>query len=167
MNETYIYLKQATESIFSYCPIKTLVASIIALVCQKHFALFFGFVALVILDCFTRWLAISHAHLIEQGLENPSLWQSLKGLARARAAGKISSETMRNQGLSKLLVYIICVATAALSDKMLAAVNSQNWMVSLMVGYLIVTEALSVVENLSDAGVCNMSKLAEKIKLKI
>lgn len=167
MYDIYLSLKQAVESIFAYCPLKTLAASIIALVCQKHFALFFGFVALVILDCFTRWLAISHQYLMEQGEFNPSLWQSFKALSRTRAAGKISSEVMRNQGLSKLLVYIICVTTAALSDKMLAAVNSQNWMVSLMVGYMIVTEALSVIENLSDAGVGNLSNLVKKLKCKI
>ena len=104
---------------------------------------------------------------MEQGEFNPSLWQSFTALSRTRAAGKISSEVMRNQGLSKLLVYIICVTTAALSDKMLAAVNSQNWMVSLMVGYMIVTEALSVIENLSDAGVGNLANLVKKLKCKI
>lgn len=167
MYEILTYLKQAADSIFAYCPFKTIVGAIVALLFEKHFALFLGFTALVFLDCFTRWLAISHAYLVELGEEKPSLWRCFVALRQTRAAGKISSSVMRNQGLSKLMVYVICVATAALSDKMLVAVNSNNWMLTLMVGYMIVTEALSVIENLSDAGVDNMLGLAKKLKFKI
>lgn len=167
MYEIYFYLKQAVENIFSYCPFKTIVGALIALICQKHFALFFGFMALVFLDCFTRWLAISHEYLVEQGEENPSLWRCFVGLRKSRAAGKISSAVMRQQGLSKIMVYVICVTTAALSDHMLDVINSQNWMVTLMVGYMIVTEALSVIENLSDAGVNGIGRLAHIFKARI
>ena len=164
----YQYLKEALENLLTSAPLKALAASALALLMNKQLMLFYGFIVLVFLDCFTRWLAISYKYLKEiQEITEPSLWQCFCGLAKTRKAGLISSTVMRERGLSKLIVYVICVTTAALNDKMLSAIGSQDWMVSLMVGYLIVTEALSVVENLSDAGVGNMSELVKKIKCKI
>ena len=41
------------------------------------------------------------------------------------------------------------------------------WMTSFIVGYMSVTEILSIIENLSDAGVSSLSRLAEKLKGKL
>ena len=42
--------------------------------------------------------------------------------------------------------------------------NTPTWMVSLVIGYMVVTEVLSVIENLSDAGVDVLDKLIGKLK---
>ena len=65
------------------------------------------------------------------------------------------------------MVYIVAVFTSAISDKLLLSIGSQPWLVSLIIGYLTVTEALSVVENLSDAGVGSLGRIIDKIKGRI
>jgi hypothetical protein len=53
---------------------------------------------------------------------------------------------------------------AAIGDLMMVTIHAPVWMVNLMVGYMVVTETLSVVENLSDAGVESLARLAAKLK---
>ena len=45
-----------------------------------------------------------------------------------------------------------------------AHIEYATWMVSLVIGYMVVTEVLSVIENLSDAGVDVLDKLIGKLK---
>ena len=53
---------------------------------------------------------------------------------------------------------------AAIGDLMMVTIHAPVWMVNLMVGYMVVTETLSVVENLSDAGVESLARLVAKLK---
>jgi phage-related holin len=71
---------------------------------------------------------------------------------------------MKEQGLCKLLLYGVCVIVACLVDLMMATLHAPGWMVNLMVSYMAITETLSVVENLSDAGVDSLARLVEKLK---
>ena len=164
----YEQLKNSLENVLNMAPLKTALGAIIAALLYKHVIMFYCFVGLVFLDCFTRWLAISHDYLVaNEKKEKPSLWKSFCSISRARAAGKISSTIMRERGLSKIMVYIVAVFTSAISDKLLLSIGSQPWLVSLIIGYLTVTEALSVVENLSDAGVGSLGRIIDKIKGRI
>ena len=164
----YEQLRNSLENVLNMAPLKTALGSIIAALLYKHVIMFYCFVGLVFLDCFTRWLAISHDYLVaNEKKEKPSLWKSFCSISRARAAGKISSTIMRERGLSKIMVYIVAVFTSAISDKLLLSIGSQPWLVSLIIGYLTVTEALSVVENLSDAGVGSLGRIIDKIKSRI
>ena len=164
----YEQLRNSLENVLNMAPLKTALGAIIAALLYKHVIMFYCFVGLVFLDCFTRWLAISHDYLVaNEKKEKPSLWKSFCSISRARAAGKISSTIMRERGLSKLMVYIVAVFTSAISDKLLLSIGSQPWLVSLIIGYLTVTEALSVVENLSDAGVGSLGRIIDKIKGRI
>ena len=164
----YEQLRNSLENVFNMAPLKTALGAIIAALLYKHVIMFYCFVGLVFLDCFTRWLAISHDYLVaNEKKEKPSLWKSFCSISRARAAGKISSTIMRERGLSKIMVYIVAVFTSAISDKLLLSIGSQPWLVSLIIGYLTVTEALSVVENLSDAGVGSLGRIIDKIKGRI
>ena len=164
----YEQLRNSLENILNMAPLKTALGAIIAALLYKHVIMFYCFVGLVFLDCFTRWLAISHDYLVaNEKKEKPSLWKSFCSISRARAAGKISSTIMRERGLSKIMVYIVAVFTSAISDKLLLSIGSQPWLVSLIIGYLTVTEALSVVENLSDAGVGSLGRIIDKIKCRI
>ena len=164
----YEQLRNSLENVLNMAPLKTALGAIIAALLYKHVIMFYCFVGLVFLDCFTRWLAISHDYLVaNEKKEKPSLWKSFCSISRARAAGKISSTIMRERGLSKIMVYIVAVFTSAISDKLLLSIGSQPWLVSLIIGYLTVTEALSVVENLSDAGVGGLGRIIDKIKCRI
>ena len=164
----YEQLRNSLENVLNMAPLKTALGAIIAALLYKHVIMFYCFVGLVFLDCFTRWLAISHDYLVaNEKKEKPSLWKSFCSISRARAAGKISSTIMRERGLSKIMVYIVAVFTSAISDKLLLRIGSQPWLVSLIIGYLTVTEALSVVENLSDAGVGSLGRIIDKIKGRI
>ena len=164
----YEQLRNSLENVLNMAPLKTALGAIIAALLYKHVIMFYCFVGLVFLDCFTRWLAISHDYLVtNEKKEKPSLWKSFCSISRARAAGKISSTIMRERGLSKIMVYIVAVFTSAISDKLLLSIGSQLWLVSLIIGYLTVTEALSVVENLSDAGVGSLGRIIDKIKCRI
>ena len=164
----YEQLRNSLENVLNMAPLKTALGAIIAALLYKHVIMFYCFVGLVFLDCFTRWLAISHDYLVaNEKKEKPSLWKSFCTISRARAAGKISSTIMRGRGLSKIMVYIVAVFTSAISDKLLLSIGSQPWLVSLIIGYLTVTEALSVVENLSDAGVGSLGRIIDKIKGRI
>ena len=164
----YEQLRNSLENVLNMAPLKTALGAIIAALLYKHVIMFYCFVGLVFLDCFTRWLAISHDYLVaNEKKEKPSLWKSFCSISRARAAGMISSTIMRERGLSKIMVYIVAVFTSAISDKLLLSIGSQPWLVSLIIGYLTVTEALSVVENLSDAGVGSLGRIIDKIKGRI
>ena len=164
----YEQLRNSLENVLNMAPLKTALGAIIAALLYKHVIMFYCFVGLVFLDCFTRWLAISHDYLVaNEKKDKPSLWKSFCSISRARAAGKISSTIMRERGLSKIMVYIVAVFTSAISDKLLLSIGSQPWLVSLIIGYLTVTEALSVVENLSDAGVGSLGRIIDKIKGRI
>ena len=164
----YEQLRNSLENVLNMAPLKTALGAIIAALLYKHVIMFYCFVGLVFLDCFTRWLAISHDYLVaNEKKEKPSLWKSFCSISRARAAGKISSTIMRERGLSKIMVYIVAVFTSAISDKLLLSIGSQPWLVSLIIGYLTVTEALSVVENISDAGVGSLGRIIDKIKCRI
>ena len=164
----YEQLRNSLENVLNMAPLKTALGAIIAALLYNHVIKFYCFVGLVFLDCFTRWLAISHDYLVaNEKKEKPSLWKSFCSISRARAAGKISSTIMRERGLSKIMVYIVAVFTSAISDKLLLSIGSQPWLVSLIIGYLTVTEALSVVENLSDAGVGSLGRIIDKIKSRI
>ena len=164
----YEQLRNSLENVLNMAPLKTALGAIIAALLYKHVIMFYCFVGLVFLDCLTRWLAISHDYLVaNEKKEKPSLWKSFCSISRARAAGTISSTIMRERGLSKIMVYIVAVFTSAISDKLLLSIGSQPWLVSLIIGYLTVTEALSVVENLSDAGVGSLGRIIDKIKCRI
>lgn len=123
-----------------------------------------SFAWLVFLDCFTRWIAISYEFLMEQGEEKPSLWTSIKGIPSARRAGRIKSSVMREQGIAKLIVYMICLFGAALCDLISFEMHGPTDLTNLVASYMTITELLSIVENLSDAGVESLTRLVNRLK---
>ncbi|WP_440249593.1 phage holin family protein, partial [Dialister succinatiphilus] len=56
---------------------------------------------------------------------------------------------------------------ASSCDMIFGVLGTPAWMTSFIVGYMSVTEILSIIENLSEAGVGSMTRLAEKLKGKI
>lgn len=152
------------DKLLSMFLLKVLIGIFLVVIMDVRTVVSFAFAWLVFLDCFTRWLAITHDFLEEQGEAEPSLWQSFKAIPAARRAGLIRSEVMRKQGVDKLMLYILCALGAASCDLIFTELHSPAWLTSFVIGYMAVTELLSIVENLSDAGVSSMSRLITRLK---
>ena len=124
--------------------IKVIAGAVLGLVTHKYSILMIGFGVLLYLDILTKWIAISYAYLVEQGNEN--------------------STEMRTRGVSKLFVYCICFLMAAIFDLMSMAAGGSSQIVQIVCGYLAMNEALSIIENLGDAGVKSMARLYELLQ---
>ena len=134
-----------------------------AILLHKHAVLFIAFSALVFIDCFTRWMSLSYKRLQGMG-QTPSVMQIIGGIEAARAEGLISSEVMKHRFVGKLIVYILCVLAAVLVDVCMIALHQPPWAVPLVAGYLVVTELLSICENLNDAGIEAVGEIAALVK---
>ena len=129
-----------------------LMGGVLFLTLEKQLAMLLLFGILIFLDCFTRWIAISHAHLVSCGRQ-PTFLEAVCGIREARRQRLISSEIM------------LCVAAGIVSDALLQEAGaSTDGMAGIVVSYLAATEALSVIENLSDAGVSSMTELLKKLR---
>lgn len=142
---------------------KSIAAAILAILLHKHAVLFIAFSALVFIDCFTRWMSLSYKRLQGMG-QTPSVMQIIGGIEAARAEGLISSEVMKHRFVGKLIVYILCVLAAVLVDVCMIALHQPPWAVPLVAGYLVVTELLSICENLNDAGIEAVGEIAALVK---
>lgn len=146
---------------------KSVFAAIIAILLHKHAILFYSFSVLVFLDCFTKWIAISHDYYVETKGTRPTIIQSIIGIKAARSAGEIKSDVMKHRFLGKITVYLMCVMAAASADLIMVQLGKSMWAVATIIGYLTATELLSIVENLNAAGVEAVAGLLEIIKKKV
>ena len=139
----------AAQTLWHGISYKSIAAAILAILLHKHAVLFIAFSALVFIDCFTRWMSLSYKRLQGMG-QTPSVMQIIGGIEAARAEGLISSEVMKHRFVGKLIVYILCVLAAVLVDVCMIALHQPPWAVPLVAGYLVVTELLSICENLNE-----------------
>ena len=153
----------AAQTLWHGISYKSIAAAILAILLHKHAVLFIAFSALVFIDCFTRWMSLSYKRLQGMG-QTPSMMQIIGGIEAARAEGLISSEVMKNRFVGKLIVYILCVLAAVLVDVCMIALHQPPWAVPLVAGYLVVTELLSICENLNDAGIEAVGEIAALVK---
>lgn len=142
---------------------KSVIGAILAVLLHKHAVLFMVFSALVFLDCFTRWMSLSYKRLQGMG-QTPTVMQIIGGIEAARAEGLISSEVMKHRFVGKVIVYILCVLAAVLVDLAMITLHQPPWAVPLVAGYLVVTELLSICENLNDAGIEAVGEIAALVK---
>lgn len=153
----------AAQTLWHGISYKSVAAAILAILLHKHAVLFIAFSALVFIDCFTRWMSLSYKRLQGMG-QTPSVMQIIGGIEAARAEGLISSEVMKHRFVGKLIVYILCVLAAVLVDVCMIALHQPPWAVPLVAGYLVVTELLSICENLNDAGIEAVGEIAALVK---
>ncbi len=153
----------AAQTLWHGISYKSIAAAILAILLHKHAVLFIAFSALVFIDCFTRWMSLSYKRLQGMG-QTPSMMQIIGGIEAARAEGLISSEVMKHRFVGKLIVYILCVLAAVLVDVCMIALHQPPWAVPLVAGYLVVTELLSICENLNDAGIEAVGEIAALVK---
>jgi phage-related holin len=153
----------AAQTLWHGISYKSIAAAILAILLHKHAVLFIAFSALVFIDCFTRWMSLSYKRLQGMG-QTPSVMQIIGGIEAARAEGLISSEVMKHRFVGKVIVYILCVLAAVLVDLAMITLHQPVWAVPLVAGYLVITELLSICENLNDAGIEAVQGLVNAIK---
>nr|DAV21137.1 MAG TPA: holin [Caudoviricetes sp.] len=154
----------AAQTLWQGVSYKTVAAAILAILLHKHAVLFMAFTALVFIDCFTRWMSLSYKRLQQTGVEFPTVMQIIIGIKAARSEGLISSEVMKHRFVGKVIVYILCVLAAVLVDLAMITLQQPVWAVPLVAGYLVITELLSICENLNDAGIEAVQGLVNVIK---
>lgn len=154
----------AIDALLEGVTYKSLIAALLAILLHKHSVLFLAFSALVFIDCFTRWMSLSSKRLESLSSEKPTVLQIIKGIKAARSEGLISSEVMKHRFIGKIIVYILCVLAAVLVDVCMIALHQPPWAVPLVAGYLVVTELLSICENLNDAGIEAVGEIAALVK---
>lgn len=154
----------AIDALLEGVTYKSLIAALLAILLHKHSVLFLAFSALVFIDCFTRWMSLSSKRLESLNGEKPTVLQIIKGIKAARSEGLISSEVMKHRFIGKIIVYILCVLAAVLVDVCMIALHQPPWAVPLVAGYLVVTELLSICENLNDAGIEAVGEIAALVK---
>lgn len=137
-------------------------------VLQLHLILIFMFGVLEFCDCFTRWIALSYTRLKDiDGNVQPTIWDCVKGLPAAHRAAYIQSEIMRKQFYSKMLTYLILIIATGCGDYIIRLTHRPDILLSIVVTYISVTELLSVLENLNDAGVSMAASLLSIVKSKV
>lgn len=161
MGQIYGYAYKTVCSIPDEWPFK-LAGGAVLLVLARHAMLFTAFTALVAIDLFAKFIALSYEMLKAQGKENPSLVESIKAIPEAHRQRIINSHEMKTQFLGKILMYIFAVIAAGFADYMIGNVNFGQ----IVIAYLASTEFLSVIENLDDAGVSALHGLVSLVKRK-
>jgi len=129
-------------------------ATFVGAACSMHGQLLLAFVALIVIDLITKWIALAHDYLTKRKRrKNPTLWQCVVNIPAARKAGYIKSEAMKHRFLGKIVVYLLVIFAGATIDNIMMTMDKPAWAVVLLAGYLSITELISIVENLQDAGV--------------
>lgn len=155
-------MEKLWNNLLDLFPLK-FIASLFLLTLGQHSLMFLAFSILVGMDIMSRWIAISYQMLGQSG-QNPSLWKAFLAIPESRRKGLIQSRVMKEQGLSKLFLYLLCVITAGMADFLVRSIGENSNFTPLVIGYLTSTEALSIVENLSDAGVEEIASLWQLLK---
>lgn len=132
---------------------------------HQHAILFYCFSFLVFFDCFTKWMSISYSRLKERG-DKTDVWAVVRGIKMARSDGLISSEVMKHRFVGKILVYLFCASISGIVDLCMIELQKPVWAISTVISYLVVTELLSIIENLNDSGIEIMKGLAQMIERK-
>lgn len=129
-----------------------IVAGVIATVLTDSFGkLIFIFACLEVLDILTRWLAQSKACYRAIYPNMPATMTTYIGwLWQARKWRFIKSDGLRS-GADKILTYLLLLLTAALADTAFQIGGVKIFtMTTIVVMFLATTEALSIIENISE-----------------
>ena len=158
---------RAVTSLVSAWYVKLPIAGL-CLLLQHHLKLISIFSLLVILDLFTKLISLSYGYMVSSAAAEADFFNACKlsNMAKARRMGIIKSRIMKTQFVGKILTYVFVVATCLMVDKMVRESGGVGGFTTLAIGYLAMTELLSIVENLSESGVSSMQGLYDLIKRK-
>lgn len=131
---------------------------------EKHCVVFVLFSIVVFIDLMAKWIALAHKDLDNHQVSDKSLWACIKDIPAAHRNGLINSYTMKTQFLGKVIVYMIITLPAICIDTAIRISGGHTEFGIMVIAYLCITELLSIVENLNDAGVSALSGLISMIK---
>lgn len=153
---TQVFQKLQDAWIFKICVSCALTAAV-----QDHAQIFAAFCALVCADLATKFLSLSRKHLVDGGKPAPTLWSTVYNIRAASRAGYIKSNLMRTRFVPKILTYFGVVAAAVLLDFILVKTHAPAFAATLVIGYLSLTEFISILENMQASGVEEAGALLE------
>ena len=137
------------------------VSLVVTIAYEDHAQIFAAFFILVCADLVTKWLSLSRQHLIDTGVEEPSLWHSFWNMRAAGRAWYIKSDIMRKRFVPKILTYFGVVSAAAVLDFILLKAHAPAFATTLVIGYLSLTEFISILENMQASGVKEAGELVD------
>lgn len=173
------YLLHAGVSLARNWESKSAVAGAVAIACDTAYAhltgvygtLAIAYFWIITLDVVTKWLAIGNKYLLARGLEQEhiSTFDKWSGVLLAFQAKKLTSRIMLGGYLSKFVLFGIGLAAAKHIDSIFAAtqVPLPMTVMTFTLGYFCYHEAISIAENLRDAGNKHMDKLVELLNANI
>jgi len=162
-NDVFNAVKAAAVSLADVAPVKATAAGAVAFATGDHRTALLAFIGLIVIDLFAKYLAISGQRLARLG-QPGGLWQCMKGIRAAFRDGDIKSELMKTKFAGKLILYMVLVATAVHVDTM---AGGDGVFLKAAWYYLAATEAISIAENLRDAGVESLDPLLNFVRSKL
>lgn len=153
--------------VFHYWQYKIIAGLITAVFNDEFYKLLLLFVGLELMDIFTRWLALSmdlHKKMFPQ---TPcGLWRALKFMWQARKWRWIKSDGLKNGFCDKMLLYLLLLLLGSFVDTAFSIGHAPRLLTTVIVVVLASTEALSILENLSE---CNgiVKNIKEKFSKKV
>lgn len=156
----------AAQSLGDVALAKISVASILTVFFSSHGTALMAFVVLILIDLATKWLSLTYKYLIDQGVcqEKAGLWQCARNMGNAFNQKYITSEMMKTKFAGKIILYMILVSAVVHVDFM---VGGEGIFLKAAWYYLAATEAVSIIENLRDAGVQSLDPLLTFIRSRL
>ena len=133
---------------------------------EDHAQIFAAFVSLVCLDLVTKWLSLSRKCLVDMGNDQPSVWQAFWNIRNAGRKGYIKSDMMRKRFVPKILTDLAVVAAAVTLDFILLKTHAPAFASTLVIGYLSLTEFISILENMQHSGIEEAGALVDMARRK-
>jgi phage-related holin len=168
MSELYVAGMRTINQLAHGAALKAAGSFVFAVFAHMHTQLLLCFALLVCIDLLTKWIALSRERLLKNKRKtNPTFYECVLGLRKARRAGYIKSSEMKHRFVGKIIVYMTIALAGAMFDTMMRTLGKPEWAVFLLVGYLAMTEIMSIVENLQDAGVSVAEDLHDILNKKL
>ncbi len=158
--------KGAVHSLIDVALAKISLAGTLSFFFSSHGTALLAFIVLILIDLLTKWLALANKYLLDQGTcrEQAGLWQCACSMKQAFASRYITSAMMKTKFAGKIILYMVLVAAVVQVDHM---AGGDGLFLRTAWYYLAATEALSIVENLRDAGVQSLTPLLAFIRSKL
>jgi phage-related holin len=157
---------KAGQSLADAWLFKMVVTLVISTVTSVHGSALIAFATLVFIDLLTRWIALCYTHLKNCRMEN-DLLSCILDISKAFKAGYINSNTMKHRFVGKFIVYIVLTFMAVKTDELLQLSGEAALILKVTWVYLAATEAISVLENLRDAGVEQANGLLDFLRSRL
>lgn len=156
----------AAQSLGDVALAKLPLAGALTYIVSNHGLALWAFVVLIVIDLATKWMALTYKYLLDQGecQDKVGLLRCVLKMRKALKAKYITSEMMKTKFAGKIILYMILVSAVVHVDFM---VGGEGIFLKAAWYYLAATEAVSIIENLRDAGVQSLDPLLAFIRSKL